>query len=160
MRYRTRSARETRGLGELLGQEIGKTRLKTRGALIVALLGDLGSGKTTFIQGFARGIGVKRRTVSPTFTIMRRYAISRTVAAYRTGFRSLVHVDAYRVHKPAELKIIRFEEWLADPTALVLIEWADLVRPRIPRTALRVRFEHQRGDARAIVIQGKQKARR
>ena len=147
MRYTTHAPEETRALAEILGHELGKTRPRTAGAFIVALSGDLGSGKTTFIQGFARGIGISRRLISPTFTIMRRYPLR------GRAFRSLIHIDAYRVHAPHELSIIRFQEWLADPSAVILIEWADLVRPSLRAPALRVVFSHgKRENERTISI--------
>lgn len=142
MRYVTRSPQKTQAIAFLLAREIGKTRLRAPGALILALSGTLGSGKTTFIQGFARGLGITRRTPSPTFTLMRRYAIPKVSAAYRRGYRSVVHMDAYRVHSPSELRVICFHEWLADPTAIVIIEWADLVRRLLPKGTLSVRFSH------------------
>ena len=142
MRHTTTSPKGTETIARLLAREIGKTHFRVSGALIVTLTGDLGSGKTTFIQGFARGLGITRHLVSPTFTLMRRYPIPRSSPAYRSGFRSLVHMDAYRVHAPAELRVIRFEEWIADPTAIVCIEWAELVHRLLPRTTIPVRFAH------------------
>ena len=155
MHHRTTSPKETQAIATLLGRELGDARIHRSGALIIALTGDLGSGKTTFIQGFARGVGIKRRMVSPTFTLMRRYAIPRTSPAYRSGFRSLVHMDAYRVHAPRELRVIRFEEWISDPTAIVLIEWAELVRRLIPRTALSIRFSHGTQENKRTVSIGR-----
>jgi tRNA threonylcarbamoyladenosine biosynthesis protein TsaE len=153
MQHKTTSPKETQAIATLLGRELGNAHIHRSGALIIAFTGDLGSGKTTFIQGFARGVGIKRRMVSPTFTLMRRYAIPKTSPAYRSGFRSLVHMDAYRVHTPRELTVIRFGDWISDPTAIVLIEWAELVRRLIPKTALSVRFSHgTRENQRTIAI--------
>jgi tRNA threonylcarbamoyladenosine biosynthesis protein TsaE len=145
-RYTTRSPLEMERLSgriaRLLIERRSRPSSRSRKALAIGLIGDLGSGKTTFVQGFARALGIRSRTVSPTFTIMRRYALPRSSWAYRAGFRSLVHVDCYRVHALRELKVIGFDGWLADPTAVVVIEWADLVRSRLPRTTPRIRFAH------------------
>lgn len=150
MKYVARSAKETQALGERVARRIAKHKPKKRSAAIITLTGDLGSGKTTFVQGFARGLGIKRRMVSPTFTIMRRYVLPKKSATFRNGFRSLVHVDAYRVHKPAELKIIKFDSWLRDPTAIVLIEWADLIEKKYISGAHHIQFKHKKEGMREI----------
>jgi tRNA threonylcarbamoyladenosine biosynthesis protein TsaE len=152
MRYTTKSAKETQRIAAGFAKKIAAKKPGKR-AVIIALTGDLGSGKTTFVQGFARALGVRRRTVSPTFTIMRRYVIPKKSRAFRNGFHSLVHVDAYRVHKPAELKIIRFEAWLHDPSAIVLIEWADLIEKKHLRGTHRVRFKHREKSMREVITQ-------
>ena len=136
MKFKTNSPRKTGGLGALFAKELLSRPPKTHGAIVVALVGDLGSGKTTFIQGFARGAGIRRRLVSPTFTIMRRYGLK------TKNFKNLTHVDAYRVNRPAELKIIHFKDWLRDPSTIVLIEWADLVKKSLPEDALWLQFTY------------------
>lgn len=149
MRHQTRSPKETQKIAAKIARKIARQKPGTR-AVVVGLVGDLGSGKTTFVQGFARALGIRRRMVSPTFTIMRRYALPKTSPTYKRGFRSLVHIDAYRVHKPGELKIIKFESWLHDSTAIVLIEWADLIQKKFLRGARIVRFKHQKENVRGV----------
>jgi tRNA threonylcarbamoyl adenosine modification protein YjeE len=151
MRYTTHSAQETREIGARIAGRIARTKPRSRAALF-ALNGELGSGKTTFVGGVARGLGIRRRTVSPTFTIMRRYAIPKRTPAYRRGYRSLVHVDAYRVHKPKELAIVRFDEWIADPSSIVLIEWAGLIRGKKLGRPHRITFRHRDGNIRDISV--------
>lgn len=154
MKYHTKSPKETGGIAAKVAKKI--VRQGTDGkAAVIGLTGDLGSGKTTFVQGFARALGIRRRVVSPTFTIMRRYALPKTSSAYRRGFRSLVHVDAYRVHKPKELKVIKFASWLQDPAAIVLIEWADLVGKKLLRDARIIHFAHGAGGSRIISFKSK-----
>lgn len=151
MRHTTDSAKATKNVASKIAQSTLRKKPGGR-AVVVGLAGDLGSGKTTFVGGFARVLGIRRRMVSPTFTVMRRYKIPSTSPAYRKGYRSLVHVDCYRVHKPAELTIIKFDEWLKDPSAIVLIEWADLIQKLLPRGTRRIKFKHLRGDRREIVV--------
>ncbi|MFH1188935.1 MAG: tRNA (adenosine(37)-N6)-threonylcarbamoyltransferase complex ATPase subunit type 1 TsaE, partial [bacterium] len=79
----TKNDRETRRAGELLAQEIKKT------PLVIALEGDLGAGKTTFIQGIAKGLGIQEQITSPTFVIMKKYPIN-------GGF--FYHLDCYRLN--------------------------------------------------------------
>lgn len=106
-----------------------------RGALIIALTGDLGAGKTTFVQGFLKGLGAKGRAASPTFVIMRRHAIpGRKGGAY--------HIDAYRLKKPADLAALGFDGIAADPGNIILIEWAEKIRKILPRRAAWIRFRH------------------
>jgi len=151
MKIRTKSAKETRMVAARIARR-AVVQKPGKQAAVIGLVGDLGSGKTTFVQGFARALGIKRRMVSPTFTIMRRYVLPKNSPAFRKGFRSLVHVDAYRVHKPAELRIIKFHEWLRDPTAIVLIEWADLIEKKHLRGVRRIRFRHREENVREITF--------
>ena len=107
-----------------------------RGALILGLEGELGSGKTTFVQGFIRGLGIKKRTVSPTFIIFRRLAIK------RGKFKNLYHVDAYRIKNPKELLRIGFRDVLDSPENIVVIEWADIIKKILPKNIYHLRFTH------------------
>jgi len=135
-------------LGEKVAQKIAKggRRKSARGAVILALTGELGSGKTTFVQGFFRGLGLKR-AASPTFIIFRRFAIR------HLPFANAYHVDAYRIKKPKELSALGFKEILDDPKNIVLIEWAEKIRRILPEDAHRLKFEHGgRGNERKISL--------
>jgi tRNA threonylcarbamoyladenosine biosynthesis protein TsaE len=99
---------------------------------VVALSGDLGSGKTTFAQGFARGLGVSGDVVSPTFVL---------VSQYDSGTITLIHADLYRIESDAELGELGLDEWIGGD-AVVLIEWADLYPGLLPEDHLRVTFTH------------------
>ncbi len=105
-------------------------------AMVIGLVGDLGAGKTTFAQGFAKALGIRRRMLSPTFIIFRRYAIS------DLRFAGFFHVDVYRIKEPRELLTFGFKKIFADPRNIVLIEWADKVRDLLPHDTLWLRFEH------------------
>ncbi|MDO8470336.1 MAG: tRNA (adenosine(37)-N6)-threonylcarbamoyltransferase complex ATPase subunit type 1 TsaE [bacterium] len=163
MRYQTKSPRETQQIAGRLAKKIARQK-PGKEAVVVGLIGDLGAGKTTFVQGFARALGIRRRMVSPTFTIMRRYRIPRRRIKKRAPgsyyqlpisyYQHLVHVDAYRVHKPSELKVIKFESWLRDPAAIVLVEWADLIEKKYLHRARIVRFRHQKEGLREVVVRG------
>ena len=89
---------------------------------VVALFGDLGSGKTRFAKGISRGLGVKETVASPTFTI---------VNEHRDGRLPLFHFDFYRVRSIAELEEIGFDEYIFGDGVCVL-EWADMILPRLP----------------------------
>ena len=122
----TNSAGETRKIGKILAEEIIKTKRKR--ALIVGLEGALGSGKTTFVQGFAKGLGVKEKITSPTFVIIRKYA-------------NFYHIDCYRINRPKDLLDLGFKEMLNQPKNLIVIEWAEQVRKILPKDTLWIKFD-------------------
>lgn len=130
------SSAETKKFAEALARKALRTKQKGRGALVFALYGNLGSGKTTFVQGFFRGLGIRRRATSPTFVLFRRSAVRG--AHYRNAY----HVDAYRLRGPRELMRLGFKEILNDSGNIVLVEWADRVARALPRGFVAVRFSH------------------
>jgi tRNA threonylcarbamoyladenosine biosynthesis protein TsaE len=127
MRTRTQTAEAT----EELGARLARARPSPEGALAVLYLsGELGSGKTTFVRGFARAAGVQGLVRSPTYTLLELYP-----AAGGT----LVHLDLYRVQAPQELDSLGLREWAA-PRHTWLIEWPDHGAGRLPEADLTVRF--------------------
>ena len=125
----TINSRET----QRLGREIGA---KLKGGEVLALQGDLGAGKTTFIQGLAKGLGIKKTIVSPTFIIVRRYPVS--------GRRHLYHVDLYRLEEEIgkELENLGLTDEWGRKENIVVIEWADKARNEIPKSAIWIEFEY------------------
>ena len=123
--------KELEAFGEELGRAIAAGK---EAASIFALVGELGSGKTTFTRGFARGFGVKDNVTSPTFVLAKRYR----AAAGKT----LWHVDAYRLYGPEDLPSIGFEGMIADPDTVIVLEWADRVRSAVPDDATWIAFKH------------------
>lgn len=121
----TASPEATRELGSRLG------RAALPGDLL-ALEGALGSGKTTFVQGFARGAGFRGSVTSPSFGLARRY---------RAGRRTLHHLDLYRL-AGRELANLGLEEYFGDPRAICLVEWPEAGDAELPKDRLRVSFEH------------------
>jgi tRNA threonylcarbamoyladenosine biosynthesis protein TsaE len=101
-------------------------------ATVVLFDGDLGAGKTTFIQALARELGVRENITSPTFVIQKRYDL--------TGqkFDALIHIDAYRLVSGGELLKLDFAETLALPKTLICIEWPENVAEILPKTATKV----------------------
>ena len=115
-------------------------------AKVLALYGDLGAGKTTFTQALGQLLGVSEEITSPTFVIMKRYATTNGT------WRSLIHIDAYRLHSSEELEVLGFSDWLQEPETLVVIEWAERVEPLLPPTTTRLRFM-LKGDERTLELQ-------
>ncbi|MEK7186893.1 MAG: tRNA (adenosine(37)-N6)-threonylcarbamoyltransferase complex ATPase subunit type 1 TsaE [Patescibacteria group bacterium] len=101
-------------------------------ASVVALQGDLGSGKTNFTQVVGSLLGITENMQSPTFVIEKIYEIN------WKGFKNLIHVDAYRLEKDKELLHLGWEEILKEPENLIFIEWPENVKNIIPEYAKRV----------------------
>jgi tRNA threonylcarbamoyladenosine biosynthesis protein TsaE len=95
-------------------------------APVVALVGDLGVGKTTLVQAIARQLGVVEPVTSPTFTILKQYDTT------HPQLTTLAHMDAYRLESTAELSPLNFTELLETPHTLVCVEWADKITEALP----------------------------
>lgn len=115
-------------------------------AKVIALHGDLGAGKTTFVQGFLKALGVKQHITSPTFVIFRRYSIpgSRT-------FNFVYHFDLYRIHKPGEILDLGLKKIIKDPDNIVLIEWPEKIKKILPKNTIWVNFEHGKNQKERII---------
>jgi len=151
MAYLTTNRFQTKKLGEILAREVLKTKPEGK-ALVLGLEGDLGGGKTTFLQGFARGMGIKQRIVSPTFVIMRRYKIQDT----KYKIQKFYHIDCYRIKKPKEILDLGFEEIISDPQNIVAVEWVDKIRRIMPKNTIWIKFEFLNEKIRKICF-GRQK---
>ena len=109
----------------------------------VLLEGNLGTGKTVFVRGMARALGVDPAEVrSPTFTLVNIYR----------GRVPVYHIDLYRIDKPEELDELGLEEMLGTD-GVAMVEWPDRLGPHRPRKAIRVRIEDLGGDAREILVE-------
>lgn len=134
----TKSPLQTQKLGGMLAKKLLKNRPKNR-AVVVGLRGDLGGGKTTFLQGFAKGLGFKGRVLSPTFIIMRRQG-------------NFYHIDAYRLRKTQELLSLGFKEIVSVPKNVIVIEWADRVCQIMPKNTIWIDFKFISKNERKITI--------
>jgi tRNA threonylcarbamoyladenosine biosynthesis protein TsaE len=110
--YKTKSPEETQKIAEFFA-----SKFKSGG--VVALSGELGAGKTTFVQGFAKGLGVQGKIISPTFLIIRQYPIPDQKNFF-------YHIDLYRIEK-VKLEDLGLKEILTDPGNIVVIEWPERI---------------------------------
>ncbi len=118
-----------------------------RHARVIALVGNLGAGKTTFTQGFLKKLGVKRRVISPTFLIVRPYKLPAT--SYKLAF----HIDCYRLHKPEELLTLGLRDIIKEPGHILLIEWPELVKKYLPKDTQWIYIEHpEKGTHRNVKV--------
>ncbi|MBF8280426.1 MAG: tRNA ((37)-N6)-threonylcarbamoyltransferase complex ATPase subunit type 1 TsaE [Candidatus Magasanikbacteria bacterium] len=114
-----RTAKELEKIGAAFAKKLS-------GGDIVALQGELGAGKTTFVRGVANALGIRKRIPSPTFTIMNVYKLPRA-ATKKFHAQRLVHADTYRLEKPEEIFTLGLDEYLTDGESIVIIEWAERV---------------------------------
>lgn len=119
--------------GELLG--IWKHDLTGSKNVVVALSGDLGAGKTTFVQQLANILGITETVNSPTFVIMKLYDTEDAT------FSKLVHIDAYRIENSSEMNALHFSEILTTPETLICIEWAEKIADLLPVGTLKLSLE-------------------
>ena len=114
-------------------------------ATIVGLSGDLGSGKTAFVKCAAQILGVREEIVSPTFVIAKFYDIPR-----QSKWERLVHIDAYRIENPEEIRPLRLEQTFADPRNLVIVEWPEQLGVFFPKDATKLFLRFVDETTRAI----------
>ncbi len=138
MEFVTHSREETEALGARLAEALAEGR-------VVAFTGDLGAGKTAFVSGMARALGVEERVTSPTFTV---------VNEYEGGRLPLFHFDMYRLDSADELFHIGWEDYLARG-GICAVEWSENVEEAIESDAVRVSIVRGDGDDdRIITIEG------
>ena len=158
-KYFTFSPSQTEALGKKMAREILKTSPGKR-AVIIGLEGDLGGGKTTFLKGFAKGLGIKKKILSPTFIILKKFKVQTTTPpphpptpsarAPRSKFKVFYHIDCYRIEKPKEILDLGFKEIIADPKNIVSVEWADRIRKILPKRTILIKFEFLNKKTRRI----------
>jgi tRNA threonylcarbamoyladenosine biosynthesis protein TsaE len=120
-----------------LSREIA-TRI--RGGEILALIGPLGSGKTTFTKMLAKHLGIKRRVTSPTFTLLNSYPAPRTKNEKQL---ILHHLDLYRTSSFEEVEQLGLLEIWGKPNIITVIEWADMIQKQLPKKTIYIYFEHE-----------------
>ena len=136
LEYLSKSESETEALGARLAAALP-------GGSVVAMYGDLGAGKTAFVRGMARGMGLDCRVSSPTFTIVNEYL----------GERDLIHFDMYRLSGADELFDIGWEDYLARG-AVCAVEWSENVEDAFFGDEIRVRIEKLSEGERKITLEG------
>lgn len=136
----TNSPSQTQKLGEALAKRILKAGPKKK-ATVIGLTGDLGGGKTTFLQGFAKGLGIKEKILSPTFVIMRKFKIRVDSCSNSCRFVYFYHIDCYRTKKPKEILDLGFKKIVSDQRNIVAIEWGDRIRRILPEDTLIIKFK-------------------
>jgi tRNA threonylcarbamoyladenosine biosynthesis protein TsaE len=133
---------------KLIAREFLESLIKNQkktGALVVGLRGDLGAGKTTFVQAVARELGIKNKIASPTFVIMKKYALK------GRNHKFMFHLDAYRLKNEKELLYLGWEEVISDPEHLVFIEWPENVKKVMPKFAKFIDISHTKKERERVL---------
>lgn len=141
---KTTSAAETQDFGAQLAKRLSP-------GVVVCLYGDLGAGKTTLVQGIAKGLRIKKRLISPTFILARKYLLK--AKGLRLKAKYLWHIDLYRLQNISEAKAIGIEELLADQTSILLIEWPEKIESMLPKNRWNIRLEMVGENKRRIIYE-------
>lgn len=126
-------------------------KIKSKTSVVLALYGDLGTGKTTLTQELAKQLGIKKNIISPTFVIMKIYNINPN-SIYYSYFKKLIHIDAYRLDSYLELLKIGWQEIIKDKDNLIVIEWPEKVTEIIPKNAIKILLSHINEETRQIIF--------
>lgn len=164
-KFLTNSFLETQKLGEELAKEIlaqGPKSPLAGGAVVLVLHGDLGGGKTTFLQGFTKGLGIKEKILSPTFVIMKCFQLPSLRVPPSAGrsnlkiqiasspetprnddssFNNFYHIDCYRINKPEEILELGLKKIISNSKNIVAIEWPERIKKVLPKNALKIKFK-------------------
>jgi tRNA threonylcarbamoyladenosine biosynthesis protein TsaE len=138
-RFRSRSVAGTLALGERIGE------ILLPAPKLVVLRGEVGAGKTTLIKGIAASLGaaVEEDVTSPTFTLVHEYPGPKV---------RIYHLDLYRLETEKELATLGLEEMIAEPDALVLVEWGERFESIVSRMDVEIAMEHGEGDERGMLV--------
>ncbi len=114
-------------------------------ALVIALHGDLGAGKTTATQIIGKILGITDNMQSPTFVIKKTYQTNNSI------FTKLVHMDAYRLEGESNLELLRLGDDFSDPNTIIIIEWPDMITSVIPNSTIHVTIDHAQEESGRII---------
>lgn len=140
MEVNTNSKEETQKVGADLARDLGSGD-------VIALFGKLGAGKTTFVQGLAKALGIKRRILSPTFVFVRSYPFKKN-----SRLLTFHHLDLYRGQSITDFNSLGLGE-IFDKNAICVIEWADKIEKLLPKKRIDVFFEIKDDNKRLIKVE-------
>ena len=138
MVYQSKSADETQKIAEEIAEQF-----KQKGG-VIALSGELGAGKTTFTQGFAKALGINEKVISPTFVLIRQHQIPESE-------RMLFHIDLYRLEGSIDAKELGLWD-MTNGKNIILIEWAEKIKNQLPKECLFITIEKENEDCRKITL--------
>lgn len=163
------SAEETKKIAESFAEEILRHKPQ-KSAVVLALSGNLGAGKTTFLQGFAKGLGIKEKITSPTFVILKKFKIPNPLdargrtprrVAFQTNPKSKIlnskfsffyHIDYYRLNNSKEVLDLGFREIVSNPENIIAVEWPEKIHKILPKNVVKIKFTHPGENKRKISV--------
>ena len=146
MIYLSKNYKETQKLAGSLVEKVASSN-NSKKALVIALEGELGAGKTTFVQGLAKALKIKAKVKSPTFVLIKKYKVRAS-----KEFQYLYHLDCYRLRDHHDLETLGIKAILNNPDNLVLIEWSDRVKKILPKKHIKIHIDHISDKERKITI--------
>ncbi|MFH1781683.1 MAG: tRNA (adenosine(37)-N6)-threonylcarbamoyltransferase complex ATPase subunit type 1 TsaE [Patescibacteria group bacterium] len=146
--FTTYNSEETRDLGKKIARWFTLRSEATKGK-VICLYGELGAGKTTFTQGLAGGLGIKKNITSPTFILMREY---QTRNPSTRNPLTLYHLDCYRLEKPQDTAGLGLKDLFNNPDNIICIEWAKKIKEFLPEKRTDIYFKNIGEDLREIKI--------
>lgn len=131
---------------------VGSLARSEQGATLVTLSGELGAGKTSFVQAIARTLGVEEIVTSPTFVLEKIYLLPQ-IDGHFVSFKHLIHVDAYRLEKGSELAPLGFDELMKDAGNLILLEWPEKVNDALLSPSVHISIVANPDGSRTILYE-------
>jgi tRNA threonylcarbamoyladenosine biosynthesis protein TsaE len=142
----SKNPKETEKIAQVFLDKILNNKKRRSGALVVALSGDLGAGKTAFTKAAGKHLGIKEKISSPTFVIIKSYELR------IKNYKKLFHIDAYRLKNEKELLHLGWEEIINNQEHLVFIEWPENVSKVIPTDAKFIYISHNKNGHRKLEL--------
>jgi tRNA threonylcarbamoyladenosine biosynthesis protein TsaE len=136
----TNSSKETENFGESFAKTL-------QPGDCICLFGELGAGKTTLVQGIAKGLGIGERVISPTFALVREHTPDYTI----TTIQKMYHIDLYRFENPEDVRRAGIYDLMQETNVIVLIEWAERIEALLPKRRVEIRIASQ-DDTREIMV--------
>lgn len=142
--YTTKSFEETQKLGEDFAIQLCLRQAKEsrKTAVVIGLSGNLGGGKTTFLQGFAKELGIKEKILSPTFVVQKR-------------FGNFYHIDCYRLKNYEDILELGWKEIIKNPKNIVAVEWPEIIKKVLPKNTIFIEFKFIDEQTRELTIRDK-----
>jgi tRNA threonylcarbamoyladenosine biosynthesis protein TsaE len=145
MKWISKSEKDTRDIAKYFINKLTPAPYENS-TRIIAMIGELGSGKTTFVKYCAKYLGINSVITSPTFVILKSYPIKDAKLYYK----KMIHIDAYRLNKESNLEIVGIDDAITEPYGIVFIEWADRIGLADKKYAIKLEFTHINETTRMI----------
>ncbi len=139
----------TKKFAQSIAEKVASSTKKSKHGTVIGLVGELGAGKTSFTQSFLKALGARGRITSPTFVLVKPYALSAN--SHHTAY----HIDTYRIDSDKELLALGLKDMFSEPHNIVIIEWADKFKKLLPKNTIWIELAHGAKDGvRSAKVKG------